>query len=63
MMSNHVEDFRYNMQRVCNLQDMCEYCPYHYKHPVNIGINVINASGCFKDDLINYISYKADKHG
>lgn len=60
MMTNHIEDFRYKMERECQQQECCGLCPYHYKQPFHIiGNDAILIDRCFKDDLINYISYQA----
>lgn len=58
---NHIEEFRYKMQRECEKQDKpCEFCRYYYKTK-----DVIGGShrGCFLNDLLDYISYQESKHG
>ena len=58
-MSNHAEDFRYQMMQKCDEQDMCEYCPYYYKYLKNSVV----LDGCFNQDLSRYITWQEAKHG
>lgn len=60
-MTNHIEDFTYRMGRECKERDgCCLGCKYYYRY---WDMKAKMKEGCFKDDLVRYISYQESLHG
>lgn len=57
-MKDHIEDFNYRMERECKERDgCCLGCKYYYRYK-----KPKLKEGCFKDDLVRYISYQESLH-